>query len=44
MFLAERLYIDRDCGLKTRLEDEAVAKLRNAVTAVREVKAELGMG
>ena len=39
----ERLYIKPDCGLKTRLEEEAVAKLRNMVTAVREVKAELGI-
>ncbi len=39
----ERLYIDPDCGLKTRLEDEAVGKLRNMVIATREVKAELGI-
>ena len=39
----ERLYIDPDCGLKTRLEDEAVAKLRNMMHAVREVKGELGI-
>ena len=39
----ERLYIDPDCGLKTRLEDEAVAKLKNMVQAVREVKQELGI-
>ena len=39
----ERLYIDPDCGLKTRTEDEAVAKLRNMVQAVREVKQELGI-
>ena len=39
----ERLYIDPDCGLKTRLEDEAVAKLRNIVQAVREVKQEQGI-
>ena len=37
----ERLYIDPDCGLKTRQEDEAIAKLRNIVQAVREVKREL---
>ena len=39
----ERLYIKPDCGLKTRLEEEAVAKLRNMVAATREVKAELGI-
>ena len=39
----ERLYIDPDCGFKTRKEDEAVGKLRNQVLAVREVKAELGI-
>ena len=39
----ERLFIDPDCGLKTRMEDEAVGKLRNIVTAVREAKAELGI-
>ena len=43
VFPAERLFIDPDCGLKTRMEDEAVGKLRNIVTAVREVKAELGI-
>ena len=39
----ERLYLDPDCGLKTRQEDEAVGKLRNMVQAVREVKQELGI-
>ncbi len=39
----ERLYIKPDCGLKTRLEDESVAKLRNMIAAVRQVKAELGI-
>ena len=39
----ERLYIDPDCGLKTRQEEEAVGKLRNMVTAVRQVKQELGI-
>ena len=39
----ERLYIDPDCGLKTRQEDEAVGKLRNMVQAVREVKQEMGI-
>ena len=39
----ERLFIDPDCGLKTRQEDETVGKLRNMVQAVREVKQELGI-
>jgi 5-methyltetrahydropteroyltriglutamate--homocysteine methyltransferase len=44
VFPPERLYIDPDCGLKTRTEEEAVAKLRNMMAAVREVKRELGLG
>lgn len=40
----ERLYIDPDCGLKTRTRDEAEAKLRVMTQAVREVKRELGIG
>jgi len=43
VFPPERLYIDPDCGLKTRLEEEATGKLRNMVVAVREVKRELGL-
>jgi 5-methyltetrahydropteroyltriglutamate--homocysteine methyltransferase len=43
VFPPERLYVDPDCGLKTRREDEAVAKLRNMVQAVGEVKQELGI-
>ena len=39
----ERLYIDPDCGLKTRTWDEAEAKLRVMVQAVREVRRELGL-
>jgi 5-methyltetrahydropteroyltriglutamate--homocysteine methyltransferase len=39
----ERLYIDPDCGLKTRTWEEAEAKLRVMVQAVREVKRELGL-
>ncbi len=42
-FPPERLFIDPDCGLKTRQEDEAVDKLRNIVAAVREVKKETGI-
>ena len=43
VFPPERLYIDPDCGLKTRLEDEAMAKLRNMMIAVGQVKEELGI-
>ena len=39
----ERLFIDPDCGLKTRTEEESVAKLRNMMAAVRQVKAETGI-
>jgi 5-methyltetrahydropteroyltriglutamate--homocysteine methyltransferase len=39
----ERLYIDPDCGLKTRTWDEAAGKLRVMVQAVREVRRELGI-
>jgi 5-methyltetrahydropteroyltriglutamate--homocysteine methyltransferase len=39
----ERLYIDPDCGLRTRTPEEAEAKLRVMVQAVREVKQELGL-
>jgi 5-methyltetrahydropteroyltriglutamate--homocysteine methyltransferase len=39
----QRLYIDPDCGLKTRTWDEAVAKLRVMVQGVREVRRELGI-
>ena len=37
----DRIYVDPDCGLKTRLEEEAKAKLRVMVEAVKELKAEL---
>jgi 5-methyltetrahydropteroyltriglutamate--homocysteine methyltransferase len=40
---AERLFIGPDCGLKTRTRDEALAKLKVMVQAVREVKAEQGI-
>ena len=40
---SERLYIDPDCGLKTRTWEEAAAKLRVMVQAVREVRHELGI-
>ncbi|MDQ3953879.1 MAG: methionine synthase, partial [Actinomycetota bacterium] len=37
----DRAFVDPDCGLKTRTEDEAKAKLRNIRAAVDEVKKEL---
>ena len=42
VFSPEKLYIDPDCGLKTRLKEETIAKLTNMVVAVREVRQELG--
>lgn len=38
---AEKIYVDPDCGLKTRTEEEAFAKLKNMVLAVQEVRKEL---
>ena len=43
VFPPEKLTIDPDCGLKTRLKEESVAKLTNMVAAVRKVKQELGV-
>jgi len=43
VFTPEKLYIDPDCGLKTRLKEESVAKLTNMVAAVREVRKEIGV-
>ena len=40
---ADQLYIDPDCGLKTRTVDEAQAKLSVIVDAVGEVRQELGL-
>ncbi|MFN2587606.1 MAG: methionine synthase [Actinomycetota bacterium] len=37
----EKVFVDPDCGLKTRTEEEAKAKLRNIRAAVDRVKAEL---
>jgi 5-methyltetrahydropteroyltriglutamate--homocysteine methyltransferase len=39
----ERIYVDPDCGLKTRTWDEAAAKLKVMVEAVKRVKAEHGI-
>ncbi len=41
VFDADKMTIDPDCGLKTRTTEEAFAKLRNMIAAVRQVKAEL---
>ena len=38
---AERMFVDPDCGLKTRTPDEAKAKLTNIKKAVDVVRAEL---
>ncbi|MDA1096479.1 MAG: methionine synthase [Chloroflexi bacterium] len=40
---ADRLFIDPDCGLKTRTVQEAKDKLRVIAQAVREVKRERGL-
>ena len=39
----EQIYVDPDCGLKTRTVEEAQAKLRVMVQATREVKKERGI-
>ncbi len=41
VFPIEKVYIDPDCGLKTRTTEEAEAKLRVMVEAVKEIKDEL---
>jgi len=38
---AERIWVDPDCGLKTRTVDEARAKLTAMMAGVREVRATL---
>jgi 5-methyltetrahydropteroyltriglutamate--homocysteine methyltransferase len=43
VFPVEKVYIDPDCGLKTRTWEEAEAKLKVMVQAVREIKEELGI-
>ena len=42
VFPPEKVYIDPDCGLKTRTMEEAEAKLKTMVRAVKEIKAERG--
>jgi len=39
---AEKMYVDPDCGLKTRTWEESKSKLANIVAAVKIVRAELG--
>jgi 5-methyltetrahydropteroyltriglutamate--homocysteine methyltransferase len=40
VFRAEQLFVDPDCGLKTRTPQEAIDKLRVVVEATRQVRAE----
>jgi 5-methyltetrahydropteroyltriglutamate--homocysteine methyltransferase len=40
----DRLWVDPDCGLKTRTAEEAVGKMRVMVPAVREVRQTMGDG
>lgn len=42
VFDPKKVLVDPDCGLKTRTPEEAQAKLKVMVEAVREVKKELG--
>ncbi len=41
VFKPEQIYVDPDCGLKTRTPEEAVNKLKVVVEATREVREEL---
>jgi 5-methyltetrahydropteroyltriglutamate--homocysteine methyltransferase len=43
VFPLEKVYIDPDCGLKTRTPEEAEKKLKVMVSAVNEIKKELGL-
>ena len=43
VFPLEKVYIDPDCGLKTRTPEEAEEKLKVMVAAVKEVREELGI-
>jgi 5-methyltetrahydropteroyltriglutamate--homocysteine methyltransferase len=40
----ERIFVDPDCGLKTRTVEEAEAKMRAIVEGVRKVREERGIG
>jgi 5-methyltetrahydropteroyltriglutamate--homocysteine methyltransferase len=44
VFSPEQIYVDPDCGLKTRTPEEATAKLRVVVEATRQVREELANG
>lgn len=44
VFQPEQLYIGPDCGLKTRSEKEAIAKLESMMVAVKQVREENGWG
>ena len=39
----EKIYVDPDCGLKTRSVEEAKDKLRVVVEAVKELRQEMGV-
>ncbi len=41
---SDRLWVDPDCGLKTRTVQEAVEKIRAMVAAVRDVRQKVGGG
>jgi len=41
---ADRIFVDPDCGLKTRTVEEAEGKMRAIVDGVRQVRQELGIG
>jgi 5-methyltetrahydropteroyltriglutamate--homocysteine methyltransferase len=43
VFEPEKMWIDPDCGMKTRTVEESIAKLEVMVSAVRRVKSELGI-
>jgi len=40
----ERIFVDPDCGLKTRTVEEAEQKMRTIVEGVRRVRDEMGIG
>jgi 5-methyltetrahydropteroyltriglutamate--homocysteine methyltransferase len=44
LFDKESVWIDPDCGLKTRTVPEAIAKLTNMVEAVSHIRKEIGKG
>ncbi len=44
VFKPDQIYVDPDCGLKTRTPEEAIGKLRVVVEATQAVRAELANG